>query len=102
MLILYFSTQTKAEENNDKIAAPLEMPLTLEFIETPIGDVGKIIKMKCGVGFRFHDDVYPSIPVTYVASNVKLKVALKRMLSSIRCEYVIKDQSFFIRPAPKK
>jgi len=100
-LVTLFATQIKAEEKNDRIAAALEMPLDAEFIQTPIGDVGKIIRMKFGVGFRFHDDVYPSIPVTYVASNVKLKVALKRMLASIRCEY-IKDQSIFIRPAPEK
>lgn len=100
--MIFAATQLFADDFNEKVNAALEMPLTAEFIETPIGDASKIVKMKLGVGFRFHDDVYPSITVTYHAKGEKLKFALKKMLATIRCEYVVKDQSIFIRPIPEK
>lgn len=86
----------------DRIRAALETTTQMEFSETPLVDVLEFISSQHGIPVHLNevalDDegLSGDTPITFRASDIRLRSALNLMLEPLNLEWLIRDEVLFI------
>jgi hypothetical protein len=91
-----------------RIAAALEQPTQIDFVDMPLRDVVEYLKDLHHIEIRLDDGkalkqagIDDSTPVTIDRSGVSLRSALSAMLGALGLEFEIRDEVLLITPEKK-
>ena len=85
-----------------QIEAKLAEKVTLDFADTPVGDVVEFLRSLSGVNMIIDPGVLEEggdMPITLKVTDIQMKLALNWIVRLARLKYVIRDEAIFISDA---